>query len=223
MANSSKEKSIPISIAVLDHQGILGIGLKNIIRNFGGFENADISLFKSGLEFAETDIQRFRIIILDSSFKSKEANKHLEKIIKGRKYTTVLILSDETAEKGIQEALKINANGFLKKDCTEEELEFALIKLVKGSKYYDTDSLLKYSKNLHKKKISLKPDDLILDEADMQMIRLIADEYTQLEMNDMLQLPTSTIMYLRRRIFAKMKVKNTAGLMRKAINYGLID
>lgn len=55
------------------------------------------------------------------------------------------------------------------------------------------------------------------------MIRLIADEYTQLEMNEMLKLPTSTIMYLRRRLFAKMKVKNTAGLMRKAINYGLID
>jgi DNA-binding CsgD family transcriptional regulator len=76
---------------------------------------------------------------------------------------------------------------------------------------------------LHKKKISQKPDDLLLDEADTQMIRLIADEYTQLEMNEMLRLPTSTIMYLRRRLFAKMKVKNTAGLMRKAINYGLID
>lgn len=223
MAKSSKEISIPISIAVLDHQGILGIGLKNIIRNFRGFENADISLFKSGSDFAETDMQKYRIIILDSSFKSREANKHIEKIVKGSKYTSILILSDETAEKGIQEALKMNANGFLKKDCSEEELEFALIKLVKGSKYFDTDSLLKYSKNLHRKKISLKPDDLQLDESDMQMIRLIADEYTQLEMNEMLNLPTSTIMYLRRRLFAKMQVKNTAGLMRKAIAYGLID
>jgi DNA-binding NarL/FixJ family response regulator len=223
MSNSTKEISIPLNIAVLDHQGILGIGLKNIIRNFGGFENADISLFKSGADFAETDVHKFRIIILDSSFKSKEANTHLEKIVKGSKYTSILILSDESAEKGVQEALKINACGFLKKDCTEEELEFALIKLVKGSKYYDTESLLKYAKNLHKKKISQKPDDLLLDEADTQMIRLIADEYTQLEMNEMLRLPTSTIMYLRRRLFAKMKVKNTAGLMRKAINYGLID
>jgi DNA-binding NarL/FixJ family response regulator len=223
MAKSSKEISIPISIAVLDHQGILGIGLKNIIRNFRGFENADIILFKSGSDFAETDTQKFRIIILDSGFKSREANKHIEKIIKGSKYTSILILSDDPAEKGIQEALKMSANGFLKKDCSEEELEFALIKLVKGSKYFDTDSLLKYSKNLHKKKISLKPDDLHLDESDMQMIRLIADEYTQLEMNEMLNLPTSTIMYLRRRLFAKMNVKNTAGLMRKAISYGLID
>jgi DNA-binding NarL/FixJ family response regulator len=223
MSNLSKEISIPISIAILDHQGIIGIGLKNIIRNFRGFENADISLFKLGTEFADTDMQKFRIIILDSSFKSKEASKHLEKIVKGSKYTSILVLSDDASEKGIQEALKMNANGFLKKDCSEEELEFALIKLVKGSKYYDTDSLLKYSKNLHKKKITLKPDDLHLDEADMQMIRLIADEYTQLEMNEMLKLPTSTIMYLRRRLFAKMKVKNTAGLMRKAINYGLID
>ena len=75
MAKSSKEISIPISIAVLDHQGILGIGLKNIIRNFRGFENADISLFKSGSDFAETDMQKYRIIILDSSFKSRELHK----------------------------------------------------------------------------------------------------------------------------------------------------
>jgi DNA-binding NarL/FixJ family response regulator len=223
MSNPSKEISIPISIAILDHQGILGIGLKNIVRNFKGFENADINLFKSGSEFAETDMLKFRIIILDSSFKSKEAIKHLEKIVKGSKYTSILLLSDENAENGIQEALRINASGFLKKDCSEEELEFALIKMVKGSKYFDTESLLKYSKNVLKKKISLKPDDLHLDEADMQMIRLIADGYTQLEMNEMLKLPTSTIMYLRRRLFAKMKVKNTAGLIRKAINYGLID
>lgn len=223
MSNPSKEISIPISIAILDHQGILGIGLKNIVRNFKGFENADINLFKSGSEFAETDMLKFRIIILDSSFKSKEAIKHLEKIVKGSKYSSILLLSDENAENGIQEALRINASGFLKKDCSEEELEFALIKMVKGSKYFDTESLLKYSKNVLKKKISLKPDDLHLDEADMQMIRLIADGYTQLEMNEMLKLPTSTIMYLRRRLFAKMKVKNTAGLIRKAINYGLID
>jgi DNA-binding NarL/FixJ family response regulator len=223
MSNPSKEISIPISIAILDHQGILGIGLKNIVRNFKGFENADINLFKSGSEFAETDMLKFRIIILDSSFKSKEAINHLEKIVKGSKYSSILLLSDENAENGIQEALRINASGFLKKDCSEEELEFALIKMVKGSKYFDTESLLKYSKNVLKKKISLKPDDLHLDEADMQMIRLIADGYTQLEMNEMLKLPTSTIMYLRRRLFAKMKVKNTAGLIRKAINYGLID
>lgn len=222
MSKSAQEISLPIHVAILDHQGILGIGLKNIVQNFKGFEHADITLYKTGSEFIVTDIQKFRLIILDSSFKSKEAMKHLERIVKNSKQTALLLLSDESAEIGIQEALKLNASGFLKKDYSEEELEFSLSKLMNGSKYYDTESLLKYSKNAQKKKITYKPDDLQLDESDMQMIKLIADEYTQIEMNAMLNLPTSTIMYLRRRLFAKMKVKNTAGLMRKAINYGLI-
>jgi two-component system response regulator DegU len=76
---------------------------------------------------------------------------------------------------------------------------------------------------MSKKRSNTLQEQFNLDELDIKVIQLIADEYTQLEMNQILDLPTSTIMYLRRRLFIKMGVKNTAGMVKKALQNRIIQ
>jgi DNA-binding NarL/FixJ family response regulator len=135
----------------------------------------------------------------------------------------ILLLVKEVDPDKISSFIDAGIKGIIKKDCEPDEVLHAIKMLISGKRYFDSDILYEYLKRAGQVKKVPMPEDLVLDQTDMQMIKLIADEYTQVEMNKILELPTSTIMYLRRRLFAKMNVKNTAGLMKKVVQYGLIE
>ena len=55
------------------------------------------------------------------------------------------------------------------------------------------------------------------------MIKLISLEYTQDEISTKMRLNTTTLTYYRRNVMNKLGVKNTAGLIIKALKLGIID
>ncbi len=223
MYQMPEQVSTSTNIAILDGQGIYGLGLRQVIQKIDGFENSDIVVFKSLVEFMDAPLSVFKVVIVDAEFKEIDSLQIIEQIHKLNKRAAIVLISDQKDENSFAKAMQLNLHAFLRKDCSASELQFALQRVTLGLKYFDSDELLQHFKNSPKKKINGKAEDIHLDETDLKMVKLIAEEYTQLEMNKILDLPTSTIMYLRRRLFAKMGVKNTAGFIRKAIHYGLID
>lgn len=61
-----------------------------------------------------------------------------------------------------------------------------------------------------------------LSEREMQVLILVAYEFSNKEIATILSLSANTIDSYRRRLFAKFKVKNSAGLIRVAFDMGYL-
>lgn len=223
MFQFSDSVSTATNIAILDPQGFYGLGLRQVIQKFSGFEQSELSVFKSSKEFLESPLSVFRVVIVEAGFLEHESAHFIDQIRKENKQVMMMLLAEHDDESAVATANKHHFNAFLYKDCSSDELQFAIERLNQGEKYYNTEAMLKFMRGSNKKKLMPSNLESLLDETDIKMIHLIADEYTQVEMNKMLGLPTSTIMYLRRRLFSRLGVSNTAGLIRKALQYGIIE
>lgn len=62
-----------------------------------------------------------------------------------------------------------------------------------------------------------------LTKREKEILQLIADEYTALEIAEKLQITTSTIETHRRNIFKKVGVKSSIGLIKEAMKLGWIE
>lgn len=105
-------------------------------------------------------------------------------------------------------------DGYLLKETGLQELFVAIDKIVyNGEKYFVTNekktSHFEYNKN-------------IVGRREREIIQLIADEYTTDEIASKLFLSKSTIETHRRNIFTKLQVNNIAGLVKKAIQLGIV-
>lgn len=67
----------------------------------------------------------------------------------------------------------------------------------------------------------LEPHDVVLTNREKEIIRMIAGELTNMEIADSLGISSRTVDTHRRNLLQKLKAKNTAGLVKYAMQYGL--
>ena len=63
----------------------------------------------------------------------------------------------------------------------------------------------------------------VLTKRESEVLKLIAEEFTNKEIADKLFISNRTVDAHRRNLFQKLGVKNTAGLVRFAIKHGMIE
>jgi len=121
--------------------------------------------------------------------------------------------------------MELGANSYLLKDCSAEELERA-IKSVYNEGYYFhgklAQAMLKGLKKHQLKKPGLKNHESVT-ERELEVLELICQEYTAKEIAEKLFISQRTAEGHRKNLIAKLGVKNTAGLIVKAIKEGLIN
>lgn len=136
----------------------------------------------------------------------------------------ILILTMHKEERMISYLMEIGANGYLLKDTTREELEEAIKTVHKKGFYFNqfvSQALLKGLKNKSGKPLTIGKD-YHLTAREIEVLELIAKEFTTAEMADELFLSVRTIEGHRKNLISKLGVKNTAGLLIKAIKEKLI-
>lgn len=107
-----------------------------------------------------------------------------------------------------------NMDGYLLKETNKEQLIEAINSIVLDNKKYFGNQ------NNHADTFEFKKSILTLREK--QIIQLISEEYTTENIADKLDISIGTIETHRKNIFLKLHVKNIAGLIKKAINLGII-
>lgn len=137
----------------------------------------------------------------------------------------LLILSGINPPSLIPMLMKIGVNGYLLKDCDSETLLYAIQQVHSGGLYYkDREMPLHVSQNspdLSTEKRTARPATLTSREHDV--LKLILDEYTTQEIADFLQLSPHTVETHRKNLLVKTGSRNTAGLVRYAIQNKLSD
>lgn len=135
-----------------------------------------------------------------------------------------------TAEQGAQtlvDALRNGIMSYVKKDCDLAEITDAVLETHRGNKFFCGQILETIqSANLDVDDLdfnSFTCDSVILTERENEIIKLIAEGFTNEQIAEMLFISKHTVNTHRKNILAKLGVKNTAGIVMFAVKTNLVS
>jgi DNA-binding NarL/FixJ family response regulator len=136
----------------------------------------------------------------------------------------ILVLSMHSETSYILKMLELGASGYLLKDAGKNEMLSAIRTVASGNSYYSSQVSAKLVEALTKKgKVQRRQDDIPLTPRELEMLKLIAEEYSNQEIADKLFISIRTVDTHKRNLLEKLKVKNTAGLVKYALKKGLLE
>lgn len=136
----------------------------------------------------------------------------------------IIILTMYDDEQMIAHLMEVGANGYLLKDTTEQELQKAIQSVYHNQFYFNdfvSKALLSGVKSNRKTQPKLGTE-IHLTRRELEVLQLICEELTTQEMADKLFLSPRTVEGHRQNLIEKFAVRNTAGLIIKAIKIGYI-
>lgn len=206
-------------VVLADDHPFLIEGIKAVIA---GIEELEIAAtVTNGFELMELmPVIAPGLVLLDLNMPGYDGLQCLEKIKAAHPTTKILILTSYSQPELIEELRKKNADGYLIKDSTAQQLKEAIQSILSGGKFFPTPTERPQSE------VSFFFDDFLkkfsLTKREVDIIRLICKEMSSREIAANLFLSELTITTHRRNIFRKLDIKNVAGLMNFAKENHLI-
>ncbi|OUR93335.1 hypothetical protein A9Q87_05145 [Flavobacteriales bacterium 34_180_T64] len=133
----------------------------------------------------------------------------------------IIALTNFRESSFVKNMIKNGADGYLLKNVNREELELAIKQVYKGKQYLQKTiqkQLLNESIGVVTRKTFIPK----LTRREGEVLNLIAEEHTTNEIAEKLFVSPKTIECHRMHLIQKLEVRNTAGLMRTALEKGLI-
>ncbi len=162
------------------------------------------------------------IILLDISMPQMDGIQ-VTKIIK-QKFPSVkiLIVSTHSNIQMIAKLIRMGVDGYLLKNAEKRELLHAIETIQNGTTYFCKEVEEKNDDN--NSKIKYETFQITeLSSREKEILILIAQEFTGSEIAEKTFISLNTVNTHRRNLISKLNVKNTAGLVKYAIEYGLLD
>lgn len=167
------------------------------------------------------------VVLMDVSMPTVNGIEATQKIKAGFPNVKVLGLTMVEDAKQISEMMKSGASGYLLKTTGKQELVDAILKVHAGERYLSNevslkliDRMINHSEPASESKSERNPS---ITKREQEIIKLIADELTNEEIARRLNNSPMTIITHRKNLLRKLNVKNTAGLVKYAVQHGLID
>lgn len=132
----------------------------------------------------------------------------------------------------VAKMVKAGAKGYVLKNVGVDDLKDCIDKVLAGNFYYSKEVLKSYIQGSQSEKAKrggaesfspLKFSDYNLSGRDISIIKLIAKELTNEEIAENLGLSKRTIENQRNQLMHRLQVRNTAGLIKFAFQYNLIE
>lgn len=215
-----------IRIHLADDHQVLIDGLANLLQTVSNFEVVGNSL--DGTTVYDDVIQNNAdILILDISMPQKDGIKVLQELNQKNCSCKVIILSSYDDLKIIKEVMKLNAKGYLTKKCAGENIIEAIETVFQGQEYFSNGVREKiinsFTHNTTKANKNIYIENPILSPREIEIISLIALEYSAKEISEKLFISVNTVETHRKNIIRKLQTKNTIGLVKYALKNHLIN
>lgn len=165
-----------------------------------------------------------RVVLMDITMGEASGIDATKLLKKDYPNVKVLALSMHAESGYIIKMLEAGASGYLLKDAGKEEMIRAIRTVDEGNTYYSqrvSSAILEHLANPAKSQKEKTAASLTRRE--MEVLRLIAEEYSNPEIAEKLFISIRTVDTHRRNLLEKLGVKNTAGLVKYAIRQGLLD
>lgn len=211
-------QTIPNKINIIDGNNFYALGIKCALQAIESSAHSNIEIFGSAGEFLSSAMDG-ELVLMNIMLPDIGGIKLCQQIKLRQPETKVIILSMSDDEHDLANCLAAMADGFLFKDFSEKELEFAMYKVFNNSRYIDADLVLK----LTKKNTLNRSDDKSLNEFEMTLLQYISDQMKDLDIVEKMKMPRGKLSYYKRKLYKKLDVKNSAGLIKKAVSLKLVS
>lgn len=209
-----------MKVLITDDHPIVRQGLKQLLKET--FEAIVVDEAGNGIEaLGKIKTDKYDIVLLDIAMPGMNGLEVLKEIQKFNKTLPVLIISIYPEDQYALRCLKAGASGYLTKDTASDELTLAVERILSGKKYVSPNLADKLARHLNEGTPRL-PHELLSDRED-QVMRYIASGKTAAEIAAELNLSVKTINTYRNRILKKMQIKNSAELIRYAVQNQLLN
>lgn len=213
-----------IKLGLIDDHNLFREGIKSLLLKMSGISLVLEAV--SGRDFL-TKLSNIvpDVVLLDLEMEDINGVEVTQKIQELYPDLKIIILTMHKEERMISYLMELGANGYLLKDTNQQELEEAIRSTHQKGFYFNalvSEALLKGLKNKGAKP-QIIGKNYQLTSRELEVLELITMEYTTTEIADKLFLSARTIEGHRKNLISKLGVKNTAGLIMKAVRDNIIS
>lgn len=213
---------MPIKVTITDDHPLVVSGLQNILQAFHHIEI--VSTFTSGVALLQSlKNEQPDVLLLDIQMPEIMGDELARLIHKDYPEIRVLILTGSEDAFHAQDMIMHGCMGYLLKNTTDQNILVQAIEQVYEGKMFLEPSLkeeLLYDILKLKKQVrELTPT---ITRREREVLQLVVAAHSNQQIADKLFLSVRTIEGHRLSLLQKLNVKNTAGLIKKALQMGLI-
>lgn len=164
------------------------------------------------------------LILMDINMPVLDGIEATKQIKKTHPSIKILMLTMFSSKDYIEKLLRAGADGYLLKNTDIVELKEAIDAVMLGNSYFSKEVTERIMEGLQKKKQDDKSKHLIeLTEREIDVLKLIVQEYTTAEIAEKLFISPHTVETHRKNLISKLNVRNIAGLVKYAMQNGFAD
>lgn len=211
-----------IKILLVDDHEIVRDGLKSVISSETGLKvigeasNGDEAIEKCSE--LEPDL-----IIMDINMPEKNGIQAATEIKKLNPNIRILALTMSDNELHIKRMIQAGASGYILKDSGVSEFRKAIRELMADRHYFSNEAAQSVLLELIQHRGKSKPsENYSITKRELDVLKLIVNEHTNQEIAEKLFISVRTVDAHRRNLLEKTGAKNTAGLVRYALENGLV-
>jgi two-component system, NarL family, nitrate/nitrite response regulator NarL len=156
------------------------------------------------------------IALVDLNIPNLNGIEATRKIMKDFPNAKIIILSLYVNTSLIKQLKNSGVKGYLESDCDFENLVYTIRKVNFGTEMFDYRQYRRTSRN------SFDRSERILTEKEVEVLRFIADGFTNAEIADYTSRSVQTIDSHRKKLLEKLEVRNSVELVSKALRKGII-
>lgn len=203
-----------ITIGIVDDHKIVRQGLKELLEKISNYEV--VAEFENGTEFLATLPMKEQpdLFIIDYSMPGMNGVEVLKALEDKEEEYKVLLLTQHFDEQIIDAAYHHGARGFLHKNCTAQDLKYAIDNIATIG-YNNVVEILKRVRNYDPNATQDKKSDIVLSDREAHFLNLVCDEreLTYEQMADIMSVSVKSIEAYRTALFEKYNIKSKVGLV----------
>ena len=213
----------PITVFISEDHMILRDGLKALLA---GEQDICIAGEASNGRDAVTLCQQLQpdVVVMDIQMPKLNGLEATRQIMETVRDTKVIILSASSDPEHLEELLKLGISGYVMKQTAASFLAPA-IRAARHGKNYFSPEIARYLMNRRKEGGfgSSHSSQKQLTSRETEVLQLVAEGKTNKEIAAELQISVKTVEKHRHTLMQKLRIRETAGLTRYAIERGFVD
>ena len=207
-----------IKLLIADDHTILRDGIVSLLQGETAFTVAGTA--GNGYEVMNLISKNdYDVCLLDINMPGLDGIETAKLIKEKKPGIKIIMLTTYNDREIISELVHIGVSGYLLKNSDKQELVEAVHKVIKGRHYFSEEVENIILQGLTEKKSG---EVITLTERELQIVQLLAKEYTNDKIAKELTISYRTVESHRKNIMQKTKAHNLAGLLKYAYGKGLI-
>lgn len=210
-----------IKVLLADDHPVLVDGIKKLIEQEEDLEVVDMATHG---EEVLVKVERWfpDLVLLDINMPGRNGMDVCEHILKISAKTRILVMSMHKDAYHVQSMIKKGAHGYITKGVAPKEMLDAIRAVASGNSYFNEEATRAVMEGLMPGNGQADSVELKLSRREKEILKLIVEERTSQEIAEELFISLKTVETHRRNLLSKLNARNTAGLVRIAMERKLI-